>query len=126
MIAAFKRTLKSTKTSPITKLTQIRDHIDSIKAEINFFYQKSNLKMLPERGDLLSILIYILCKTCVEDLQAQLTIISNFISDDIKYGSSRLSASYTDFKCAVEFLVSLDRRKLEEDGPDYIQNVKID
>ena len=82
--------------------------------------------MIPERGDMLSILIYILCKTGVEDLQAQLTIISNFISDDIKYGSSRLSSSYIDFKCAVEFLVSLDRRRLEIEGPSYLHNVKID
>lgn len=79
-----------------------------------------------DRGELLSILIYVLVYTGTEDLTAQLTLISNFISDKVKYGHSRLSASFTDFKNAVDFLNSLEISNLEKYGTDYLLNVQID
>jgi len=126
VILNLKKTLKNNKTSPLSKLLQIKEHIDSIKTEINLFYREQGQQKIPERGDILSILIYILAQTGAEDLQAQLTLISSFISDDIKFGSSRLSACYVDFKSATEFLVSLDKGRLEKEGPQYLQNIKLD
>jgi hypothetical protein len=126
VILSFKRTLKNNKTSPINKLLQIQDHINSIREEINSFYKNTGQEKIPDRGDILSILIYILTQTGAEDLQAQLTLISSFISDDIKFGSSRLSACYVDFKSATEFLVSLEKAVLEKEGPQYLQNVRLD
>ena len=57
---------------------------------------------------------------------AQLVMIEDFISDKIKMGNSRLSATYTDLKNAVEFIVSLEKSQLEEMGVKYLQTARID
>ena len=31
-----------------------------------------------------------------------------------------------DFRSAIDFLVSLDKARLEDEGPSYLQNVKLD
>ncbi len=79
-----------------------------------------------DKSDMLSILIYILVQTNVEDLMAQLVMIEDFISDKIKTGNSRLSATFMDLKNAVEFIVSLEKSQLEEKGVKYLQSARID
>ena len=55
-----------------------------------------------------------------------MTIISTFISDQVKYGGSRLSASFCDFKASIEYLTSLDYNQLQQRGSEYLRTVKVD
>lgn len=48
---------------------------------------------------------------------------TEFSSGYIQDGYSRISATYSDFKNAVDFILSLDLKELERKGPYYLQNV---
>lgn len=82
-----------------------------IKLEVSQYYRGKAVPTL-ERGDLLSILIYALVQTGVEDLAAQLLLIQNFIPDKVRDGFSQTSSAFCDFKNAIEFLTSLDNSQL--------------
>lgn len=53
-----------------------------------------NFKFELERGDRLSILIFILAKACVEDLRAQLVMITEFLTSFVKDGFTKITASF--------------------------------
>ena len=121
--------MKDVDLAPTCKLIEIKAILSSIQHEINNFNKKAGLKCdvkSIEKSDELSIIIYILVQSGIEDLVAQLTVIEDFLPDKIKFGSSWLSQSYLDFKNAVDYLVSLDLQSLEEGGAAYLKQVKID
>jgi hypothetical protein len=62
----------------------------------------------------------------IEDLSAQLILISTFISDRVKYSGCKLSASFCDFKASIDYLTSLDYSQLQLRGSEYLRTVKVD
>ena len=83
--------MKDVDLAPTCKLIEIKAILSSIQHEINNFNKKSGLKCYVksiEKSDELSIIIYILVQSGIEDLVAQLTVIEDFLPDKIKFGSS--------------------------------------
>lgn len=70
------------------------------------------MKIDLERSDILSILIYVLVKARIDDLRAQLVMMTEFTSTYVQDGYSRISATYSDFKNSVDFISSLDYGQL--------------
>jgi hypothetical protein len=70
--------------SPFSKLVRIRESIfDTIYQEIAQYYNGATFFTNIDRGDLLSILFYVLAMTEVDDLAAQLSMITNFIPENV-------------------------------------------
>jgi len=57
-----------------------------------------------DRADLLSILIYVLVKANVDDLRAQFVLMSEFSTSFVQEGYSRIAATYSDLKNAIDFV----------------------
>lgn len=57
-----------------------------------------------DRADLLSILIYVLVKANIEDLRAQFVLMSEFSTSFVQEGYSRIAATYSDLKNAIDFV----------------------
>ena len=54
-----------------------------------------------------------LVKTAVVDLRAQLVLMTEFSTSYVQEGYSRIAATYTDFKNAVDFIGSLNLSELK-------------
>jgi len=85
--------------APIDKLIRmVQVQEEMIKNEIEDYWSikmgVANFKVEMERGDRLSIMIYILAKAKVEDLRAQLVLITEFLTCFVKDGFTKISASF--------------------------------
>lgn len=91
---------------PLLKLQQIDVLIASFKDIIK---QHNGGKQYDlDRADLLSILIYVLVKANIDDLRAQFVLMSEFSTSFVQEGYSRIAATYSDLKNAIDFVQSLD------------------
>jgi len=91
--------LTSRDLAPIDKLIRmVQVQEEMIKNEIEDYWSikmgVANFKVEMERGDRLSIMIYILAKAKVEDLRAQLVLITEFLTCFVKDGFTKISASF--------------------------------
>ena len=91
--------LTSRDLAPMDKLIRmLQVQEEMIKNEIEDYWSikmgVANFKVEMERGDRLSIMIYILAKAKVEDLRAQLVLITEFLTCFVKDGFTKISASF--------------------------------
>lgn len=91
---------------PLLKLQQIDVLIASFKDIIKQHHGGQQYDL--DRADLLSILIYVLVKANIDDLRAQFVLMSEFSTSFVQEGYSRIAATYSDLKNAIDFIQSLD------------------
>lgn len=91
---------------PLLKLQQIDVLIASFKDIIKQHHGGKQYDL--DRADLLSILIYVLVKANIDDLRAQFVLMSEFSTSFVQEGYSRIAATYSDLKNAIDFVQSLD------------------
>ena len=109
---------------PLLKLQQIDELIASFKDIVKQHHGGKQYDL--DRADLLSILIYVLVKANIDDLRAQFVLMSEFSTSFVQEGYSRIAATYSDLKNAIDFVQSLDLQQLESRGADYLKNAQIE
>lgn len=129
-IKKIKETFKNKRLSPIEKLIQVKEVVSLLKSEIQEYWEWKSpceeFQIELDRSDVLSILIYILVKAQIDDLRAQFEIIRSFTSNGVQDGFSRLSAAFSDFKNAVNFICYLDKTQITTSGSKYLKTVSMD
>lgn len=80
------RDIMTKSTSPYEKLFQVKDLKDQIQADINEFWGDlitDNSKLVLSRDEMTSILLFLICKSEVPDLNTQVKLMLEFTSSDI-------------------------------------------
>ena len=81
-----------------------------------------------DKGEMITILIYIFMKAEIADLGSQYTFIKDFQTSYVQEGTdgSEVSQNFADFKNSILWLTNIEGDKVENEGPEYIQNVRVE
>ncbi|CDW88022.1 UNKNOWN [Stylonychia lemnae] len=102
---------------PIDKLFQLYHLKEQIQQEVQDYWKDiitDKKKILINRDELTSIMLFLIAKTEIPDLTSQLKLIQEFTSQEIQNGSdhSIISAAYLMFSSPILWFSSIDGNKL--------------
>lgn len=123
------REIMTRSTSPYEKLFQIKGLKDQIQADINEFWGDvitDNSKLVLSRDEMTSILLFLICKSEVPDLNTQVKLMLEFTSSDIQEASKGypLSDTFMLITTTIQWISSLDPEKISEDR-SYLVNAQV-
>jgi hypothetical protein len=75
-----------------------------------------------DKGEMLTILNFILMQAEISDLSSQFTFMKEFSSQYVQEGQdgADISQNYADFSNSVLWLTNIEADKILQEGPDYI------
>ena len=115
--------------SPCAKLLGLHEIKKAIFQDIEDFWLSVDMQgEIPneasnfDKGEMLTILNFILMQAEISDLSSQFTFMKEFSSQYVQEGQdgADISQNYADFSNSVLWLTNIEADKILQEGPDYI------